>query len=44
MKRNNFGEYYFDIKFPAAHTVTELPTDEERKCVIKYYLENIKDK
>ena len=35
-----FGEYYFDIKFPAGHTVTEFPTDEERKCVVEYY-ENI---
>ena len=37
-----FGEYYFDIKFPAAHTVKEFPTNEERKCVIEYYQKNIK--
>jgi len=37
-----FGQYYFDIKFPPAHTVTEFPTDEERKCVIDYYKKHIK--
>ena len=33
---------YFNIRFPPAHTVTEFPTDEERKCVKDYYNKNIK--
>ena len=37
-----FGQYYFSIIFPLAHTVTEFPTDEERKCVIDYYNKHIK--
>ena len=37
-----FGEPYFDIKFSLWHTVTESPTDEERKCVIDFYKKNIK--
>ena len=37
-----FGEYYFDIKFPTAFTVSKFPTDKERRCVIEYYEKNIK--
>jgi len=37
-----FGEYYFNIKIPLWGTVTEFPTDEERKCVKDYYNKNIK--
>lgn len=33
----NFGEPYFDIKFPLMVSVKEFPVDEERKCVIDYY-------
>ena len=37
-----FGESYFDIKFSLWGTVTEFPTDEERKCVIDHYKKHIK--
>ena len=38
-----FGEPYFDIKLPLWGSVSEFPTDEERKCVIEYYEKNIKN-
>ena len=39
-----FGEYYFDWfeRLRPAHTVTEFPTEEERKCVIDFYKKHIK--
>ena len=37
-----FGQYYFSIRFPPAHAVTEFPTDEEIKCVRNFYKKHIK--
>ena len=38
----NFGESYFNIKFPLLKNVKEFPKPEERKCVIDFYEKNIK--